>query len=392
MRPSPTGTYRVIGFVAGVGNHGPVKSRVMLCSQEGAVSVVAELPQGPVADRWVWLDLVAEADDMEAVAELTAGFGFDQMALRDVVEDTDLSKVDDFGHHLLVVLHGLRDDEVDTYDVGCFVTEQYLVTVHRCDSPGLYFLWDRILENSDLANGGVDHLLARIADVLTRRLLAVVDAFDDAGDELILKALDAHQDLLPELMAVRGDLAEIRRVVHPQRETLDQLRQSRSPLISETGRRRLSDVFDVASRASQGLEGARASLAEILDAYRGAEAQKATDVSMVLTVYAAIMLPLALIAGFFGMNFTNIPGFDSEIGWIVITAIMLVFALVSLGVFIAAGWIRRPSGRRAGRVLGRGLVEAARAPAQIVGAAYEISTLPLRATVRRTRRGQNPDE
>lgn len=364
----------------------------MLCSQEGAVSVVAELPPGPVADRWVWLDLIADADDMEAVAELTAGFGFDQMALRDVVEDSDLSKVDDFGHHLLVVLHGLRDDEVDTYDVGCFVTEQHLVTVHRCDSPGLDFLWDRILENFELATGGVDHLLARIADVLTRRLLAVVDAFDDVGDELILKALDAHQDLLPELMAVRGDLAEIRRVVHPQRETLDQLRQSPSPLISETGRRRLSDVFDVASRASQGLEGARASLAEILDAYRGAEAQKATDVSKVLTVYAAIMLPLTLIAGFFGMNFTNIPGFHSEIGWIVITVIMLVIAVVSLGIFVAAGWIRRPSGRRAGRVLGRGLVEAARAPAHIVGAAYEISTLPLRATVRRNRRGQGPEE
>lgn len=364
----------------------------MRCSQQGDVSVAAELPPGPVADRWLWLDLVARADDMEAVAELTSDFRFDQMALRDVVEDTDLSKVDDFGHHLLVVLHGLRDDEVDTYDVGCFVNEQYLVSVHRCDSPGLNFLWDHILENFELANGGVDHLLARIADVLTRRLLAVVDAFDDAGDELILKALDAHQDLLPELMAVRGDLAEIRRVVHPQRETLDQLRQSPSPLISETGRRRFSDVFDVASRASQGLEGARASLAEILDAYRGAEAQKATDVSMVLTVYAAIMLPLSLIAGFFGMNFTNIPGFHSEIGWIVVTAAMLVFALVSLGVFIAAGWIRRPSGRRAGRVLGRGLVEAARAPAQIVGAAYEISTLPLRATVRRTRRGQGPEE
>jgi magnesium transporter len=333
------------------------------------------------------MDVIADVDDMQAVAELTAVFDFDKMALRDVVEDTDLSKVDDFGEHLLVILHGLREDEVETYDVGCFMTEQYLVTLHRYPSPSLALLWDRILENSELANGGVDHLLARISDVLTRRLLSVVDAFDDAGDELILKALDADPGLLPELMAVRGDLAEIRRVVHPQRETLDQLRQSSSPLISETGRRRFSDVFDVAPRASQGLEAARASLAEILGAYRGAEAQKATDVSMVLTVYAAIMLPLSLIAGFFGMNFTNIPGFHSEIGWIVITVIMLVIALVSLGVFIAAGWIRRPSGRRAGRVLGRGLIEAARAPAQIVGAAYEISTLPLRATVRRTRRG-----
>jgi magnesium transporter len=334
----------------------------------------------------VWLDIVAAIDDMDAVAGLTAAFDFDKMALRDVVEDTDLSKVDDFGEHLLVVLHGLREDEIDTYDVGCFVTQRHLVTVHRSPSPALDFLWDRILENFELANGGVDHLLARIADVLTRRLLSVVDAFDDAADGLIVKALDADPHLLSELTAVRADLATIRRVVHPQRETLDLLRQSPSPLISDTGHRRFSDVFDVAVRASQGLEAARTSLAEILDAYRGAEAQKATDVTMVLTVYAAIMLPLSLIAGFFGMNFTNIPGFGSHWGWIVVTLIMVGIAVVSLGVFIAAGWIRRPSGRQAGRVLGRGLIEAARAPAQVAGAAYEISTMPLRATVRRTRR------
>jgi len=378
---------RVIGFSAAVGDHVPVKSRVLRCSLDGEVSIAAELPDGVVTDRWIWLDIVAGVDDMQSVSELTAVFDFDKMALRDVVEDTDLSKVDDFGRHLLVVLHGLREHEVETYDVGCFMTEQYLVTVHRCDSPALDFLWDRILENSELAHGGVDHLLARVADVLTRRLLAVVDAFDDAGDALILNALDAHPDLLPDLTAVRADLAEIRQVVHPQRETLDQLRQSISPLITETGRRRFSDVFDVAARASQGLEAARTALAEILDAYRGAEAQKATDVTMVLTVYAAIMLPLTLIAGFFGMNFVNIPGFGSDFGWIIVSLVMLTIALVSVGVFVAAGWIRRPSGRRAGRVLGRGLIEAARAPAQIVGAAYEISTLPLRATVRRTRRG-----
>ena len=138
-------------------------------------------------------------------------------------------------------------------------------------------------------------------------------------------------------------------------------------------------------RAAQGLETARAALAEILDAYRGAEARKATDVTMVLTVYAAIMLPLSLIAGFFGMNFADLPGVTSSWGWIAVTALMAGVAAVSLGVFVAAGWIRRPSGRSAGATLGRGLVEAAKAPAHLAGAVFEISTMPLRATARRAR-------
>jgi hypothetical protein len=154
----------------------------------------------------------------------------------------------------------------------------------------------------------------------------------------------------------------------------------RRALITDAGRRRFSDVFDVAARLAGGLDEARSALAETLDAYRGAEARQATEVTKVLTVYAAIMLPLSLIAGIFGMNFANLPLLDRSWGWIVAGGIMLAVALVSVGVFVSLGWVRRPSGRRTGRVLGRGLVEATLAPVQIVGAVVEMSSMPIRAT------------
>ena len=366
-------------------DHVDMETRILRSTGDGTVSVETGLPDAAPADGWAWIDVMVGPDDIADLVALTDGLNLDAVAVRDAVDDLDFPKFDDFGHHLLVILHGVRDDRVETYEVDCFMTEQHLVTVHRASSPSLDAVWRRIQDSPRLARGGVDQLLARITDVLTRRLLAVVDAFDEVADTLIEKALTADARLLPDLTAVRTDLSSVRRVVNPQRETLDLLRRSSSHLISEAGGRRFSDAFDVASRTAQSLEGARTGLAEILDAYRGAEARKATDVTMVLTIYAAIMLPLSLIAGFFGMNFVNLPGADSEWGWVVATAIMGVIAALSLGVFVAAGWIRRPSGRKAGATLGRGLIEAARAPAQVVGAVYEISTMPLRATVRRPR-------
>ena len=348
----------------------------------GRASVDASLSTQPPETGWIWIDIIAGDNDLDDVVALTTGHEFDALAVRDAVADVDLPKVDDFGNHLLVILHGLRDDRVATYEVDCFVTDRCLVTVHGGTSPALEVLWNRILQSPELARGGVDELLARIGDVLTRRLLSVVDAFDDLVDTLIIRALDADGQLVSEVTTIRSDLAEVRRVVNPQREALDLLRASVSPLVSDRGRRRFSDVFDVASRASQGLDSARSALAEILDAYRGAEARKATDVTMVLTIYAAIMLPLSLVAGFFGMNFENLPGIGADWGWWMAAFIMIAIALLSLGVFVAADWIRRPSGRYAGATLGRGLMEAARAPAQVAGALYEISTMPLRATVR----------
>ena len=158
------------------------------------------------------------------------------------------------------------------------------------------------------------------------------------------------------------------------------LRRTSSALVGEKGRRRFSDVFDVAGRAGAGLDEARAALSETLDAYRGAEARQATEITRVLTIYAAIMLPLSLVAGFFGMNFVNLPWTGERWGWVAVTGLMLVIAVLSLGMFVSLGWMGRPSGRRTGRALGRGLVEATRTPAHIVGAVVEMSTLPLRAT------------
>ncbi len=112
-----------------------------------------------------------------------------------------------------------------------------------------------------------------------------------------------------------------------------------------------------------------------------------------LTVYAAIMLPLTLLVGFFGMNFPNLPGSGNDGAWIVVAVVMAVVTVVSLGVFVSLGWVTRPSGRKAGSALGRGLLEGARAPVQLVGAALELSIMPLRtvASIGR-RRDHRPNE
>lgn len=357
----------------------------MLADADGVVSVGADVPHDVPTGGWLWLDVTALPDDADELLRLTTPFGLDRIAIRDAVTDVDTPKLDDFGHHLLIVLHGLRRDVVDTYEVDCFLGERLLVTVHEAASAPIEALRDQFCGRPELAASAVDEVLALLADALTRRLLSVLDAFDERVEDLTARALQAHPDLLEDLTAVRTDLAAVRRVVHPQRETLDVLRHSTSPLVSDAGRRRFSDVFDVAARAAAGLDEARSALAETLDAYRGAEARQATEVTKVLTVYAAIMLPLSLVVGFFGMNFEQMPWLERRWGWWMASGVMVAIALISLGMFISLGWVRRPSGRRTGQTLGRGLVEATRAPVQLVGAVFEVSTMPIRATARAAR-------
>ncbi len=332
----------------------------------------------PEGDGWLWIDVIVnDGDDNDAFLTLADELGLDELGVRDAIDGGDLPKVDDFDDHLLVVLHGLREDEIDTYQVNCFLTRTHLVTVHQEQSPAIDALWDHVQRTSDLSTEQPDELLARLADVLTQRHMSVVEVFDRSVDELIEDALEAEPSLITDLTIMRSELARVRRVVHPQREALDVLRRSLSPLITSRGQRRFADVFDLASRTAHSFEAARTALAEVLDAYRGAEARKATEVTKVLTVYAAIMLPLSLIAGIFGMNFSNLPGLANERGWMYAVGAMVVVALGSLVAFGALGWIRLPSGRKAGSLLGRGLVEAARTPVKLVSTVVDVSLRPV---------------
>jgi len=346
------------------------------------VAMPAVVANDVAVDRegWWWIDVLVDDQGVDQLMQLGDDLGLDHLGLRDAVDDRDLPKVDDFEDHLLVVLHGLSDEEIVTYQVTCFLTESCLVTIRRHASPAIDALWEHVQRTSDLSTGSPDELLARLADLLTQRHMAVVEVFDHSVDELIEDALGAEPTLIADVTQMRSELARVRRVVQPQREALDVLRRSRSPLITAAGQRRFADVFDLAYRTSQGFDAARTALAEVLDAYRGAEARQATEVNKVLTVYAAIMLPLSLIAGIFGMNFADMPGFGNDQGWIYAFAAMLVIAIGSLAVFGALGWIRVPSGRQAGSLLGRGLVEAAKTPVKLVTTVVDVSRRPTQRT------------
>ena len=133
----------------------------------------------PPDGGWVWVDVRVDPDDRNALRAIAEELGLDSLSVVDAIEDVDLPKVDDFGDQVLLVLHGLRDDAIATYEVDCFLQPGRLTTVRVAPSPSVDRLFRELQRRPELARGGADELAARLSDLLTRRLLAVVDAFDE---------------------------------------------------------------------------------------------------------------------------------------------------------------------------------------------------------------------
>ncbi len=119
-------------------------------------------------------------------------------------------------------------------------------------------------------------------------------------------------------------------------------------------------------RSLAALEAGRALLNSVIETYRGAVADQTNEIVRVLTVFSAIILPLTLIAGLWGMNFVEIPGAELEWGFWGLVGLMAVLVIGVWIYFSRRGFIGAPRLRELPRSVGLGLYTIGTAPIRVV--------------------------
>ena len=310
---------------------------------------------------FLWVDV--DSREPEEMDDLGRRFDFDPAAIEDVLDVEQLPKYQVYDDHLFVVLHALvtTDDRIDTHEVDCFVRPQLLVTVRSQPVVGIDWLWNAVQSYPHLAGHGAEELFAQLSEVMGRRYLEVLDELERQIDELADRTLAGDQGVLADIQVLRREGATIRRVLRPQRLVVAGLRSDGQTMLDTDALRILNDSYDIHNLGVESSVSARGLLTDALDTYRGAAAERQASAATVLTVYAAIVLPLSLITSWYGMNMTNLPVAGSRWGWMAVTVAMVVIAVGSWAWFVRVGIIRRPDVRREGRLV-HGLSVAARAP------------------------------
>jgi len=76
-----------------------------------------------------------------------------------------------------------------------------------------------------------------------------------------------------------------------------------------------------------------------LDATLGMVSIEQNNILKIFSVVTVFLLPPSVIAGFFGMNFTHIPGLTDPWGWWAALTIMVLSAVVPYWIFKLRGWL-----------------------------------------------------
>ena len=309
---------------------------------------------------WLWLDVV----DFTAEEAFTVSrdFGFDPIAMEDVTDLTEFPKVDDYEDHAFVVAHGVAPDpsRLHTSEYNAFIGSRLLVTFHREDLPEFLWVRQRVEEPGWLGDSGPDQLFARLAEVGARRFQPLVEGLEVRVLDVEARAVAGDHTVIGEVQALRRDALVLRKIVGPLRDTFMRLGSEQLAGVGERARLRCQSVRDHYFRIAESLDTAQAVLGAVLETYRSTVAERTNEVMKVLTVFTAVMLPLSLVAGIYGMNFVHIPELGWRLGYLWALGGMVLIGLALWVYFARRGFVGGPRWDRAPRVVGKGLADLVR--------------------------------
>ena len=178
-------------------------------------------------------------------------------------------------------------------------------------------------------------LIERVADRIGDFVNTIEE--DVATTEELLETAEP-KEFRAALSSLRRQVAVVRRFLAPQRDALDRLNHVSSPLLDERDRQRLREESDRISRYLEDLDLARERAVVLQESFVAQMAQEQNTRMYVLSVVAAIFLPLTFITGLFGMNVGGLPGVESPLGFAAAMTVMIVASLAMIAYFKKKDW------------------------------------------------------
>jgi zinc transporter len=179
----------------------------------------------------------------------------------------------------------------------------------------------------------ISDFLVMITGRMMERMQHVIDDLEDAVADVEDQVLTSeNHQLRSHLAALRKQAISLRRYLSPQREALSRLLSERIAWLDESDRIRLREVYDQLLRHIEDLDEARDRAAVTQEQLINSLSEQMNNKMYILSIVAAIFLPLGFLTGLLGINVGGIPGAQSNLGF-------SVFVLLLAGVVVFQIWL-----------------------------------------------------
>lgn len=187
---------------------------------------------------------------------------------------------------------------------------------------------------------GVGDFIVSLADRLASRMANVIGDIDDEVDRLQDLVLEAENyQLRSDLTHLRREVISLRRYLAPQRDALAQLSYLKTSWLTEGILLQIREEADRVTRYVEDLDAARERAAVTQEELSNKLSEQLNSRMYVLSIVAAVFLPLGFLTGLFGINVGGIPLAENPYGFAEIVLILVLITGLQMTLFRWRRWL-----------------------------------------------------
>ena len=283
---------------------------------EKKLKSISEINQFKYGSTVKWLNVTGVHNE-KVILEIGDNFNIHPLVLEDIANTTQRPKIEEYDDYLFIIVKvayfNEEAKEIDLEQVSLLLGKDYVVSFQEKEGDVLEGLRERIRTGKGkIRKLGSDYLLYCILDFIVDNCYAVLERISEEIEKMEEKLIvNADKELLSKIYRIKQELIFLRRAVWPMRDVINSLQRAGHELINESTSIFLRDVYDHIVQVAETVETFRDMSTAMLDLYLTTVSNRMNEVMKVLTIFAAIFIPLTFIAGVYGMNFHFMP----ELNW-----------------------------------------------------------------------------
>jgi len=243
---------------------------------------------------------------------------------------------------LLVALRGVNrnpgSDPEDMVAIRVWLHEHRIISTRK----------RRLLSESDIIGSFEERegprttgeFVVHLCDHLVSGMESVVEEVEDRVAQMEQEVITTENHALrTRLSEMRREAIMLRRYLSPQKEALARLHAEEVPWLSDNNRLRLKETTDRLIRCIEDLDSARDRATVTQEELVNRLSEQLNTRMYVLSLVAAVFLPLGFLTGLLGINLGGIPGADNQSAFSIFVLMLIVVIVLQIIIFKMKKWL-----------------------------------------------------
>jgi len=305
--------------------------------------------------HWIKINGLGDARLME---EIGSYLQINPLVLEDITNTRQRPKFDEYEGYVFVTSRMVQfnqDHELCNYQFSAIVKDDLIISFEETLDEHFEPVINRLKAGKgSIRKDGPAYMCYALMDTVIDQYFVILsdigEQLDAVEDRLYLKA---DKSIMYDTQHLRRILIILRRASWPERDKINDMIRTDSPVITPEVKGFLRDVYDHIIQIMDLTESYKEISSSIMDLYLSMVSNRMNEIMKVLTIISVIFIPLTFIAGVYGMNFArvdpvtnkimpaNMPELYSPHGYIYALGGMFILAIIQVIVFWKKGWFNR---------------------------------------------------